>query len=309
MTATVVTGDGNAAAFIAATDRELTAILGFRPYPGTLNVDQVAILDDLPSETVTTDGLVTDHCDGIVFRPCSIGGVRGSVLRPLVSNYPDDKVELVAPVRLRSVFDLDDGDDVPISMPDDIWHPDGPLATAKSLDEFDVVVFDLDGTLVDLDVDWPQVHEEIEALLSDVLDRPLQEFTRPGVMALAREAGRYNELDAFLAEHELKGAETASKLPLLEVLSAIERPVGICTANARTAAERALERYGMSTAVDALVGRDSVQEGKPNPRPLRECFARLGADSGNALFVGDERSDAETAVATGSSFLHPDQLT
>jgi phosphoglycolate phosphatase-like HAD superfamily hydrolase len=29
---------------------------------------------------------------------------------------------------------------------------------------------------------------------------------------------------------------------------------------------------------------------------------------GNAVFVGDARSDAETAVAAGTNFLHPEQF-
>lgn len=308
MTSVIETGDGNAGEFIAATRQELSAALGFRPFPGTLNVDRLELLEDLPSTTVTTEGLVNEHCDGVIFRPCSIGGVRSAVLRPLVSNYPDDKIEVVAPVRLRSLFDLNDGDDVNISRPDDVWHPNGPVTTGTTLDEFDAVVFDLDGTLVDLGVDWPRVHEGIEDLLGDTLNRPLPEYTRSEVMKLARESGSYAELDAFLTDHEVEGAKSASKLSLLEKLTAIKRPVGICTANARSAAEYVLKSHGLYGAVDALVARDTVPEQKPHPRPLEYCIERLNADPGNTVFVGDEQSDAETAVATGSSFLHPDQI-
>lgn len=308
MCPSIVTGDGNAAQFIEATEAALTAELGFRPFPGTLNVDRLSILDELPKETARADELVTDHCDGVDLWPCSVGGIRSAVLRPLVADYPEDKLELVAPVHLRSLFALDDGDEIVVSPPEDVWHPSGELSRGDALGEFDAVVFDLDGTLVDLDVDWEGVHTDIAAVLEGVIDGPLAAYSRPEVLQLARENGYEDELHQLLTEYERDGALSASKRTLLGTLSDLECPVGICTANATAAARRALERYDSLDAVDAIVGRETGTKGKPHPRPLQSCLDRLGAAAGNAVFIGDERTDAETAVATGSSFLHPDQF-
>jgi phosphoglycolate phosphatase len=308
MSATVESGVGEAAGFVAAVEDELTAALGFRPYPGTLNVEELPGMEDLPRELLKGGALSNEHCDGVVVRPCSVGGVRAAVLRPRMENYPEGKVELIAPVRLRALFDLDDGDAVEVSPPDDAWHPEGRGADPTDLDEFDAVVFDLDGTLVELDVEWPAVHAGVEEILEDVMDGPISGYTRPEVMELAREVGRYDELDDLLTEHEHEGAETAPRLPLLDVLAELDCPVGVCTANAPEAAELALERYGMKKHVDALVARGTVPEEKPHPRPLLQCLAGVAVAPGNAVFVGDERTDAETAVSAGSSFLHPEQL-
>jgi phosphoglycolate phosphatase len=307
MSATVETGVGEAADFVAAVQEELTAALGFRPFPGTLNVERLAV-EDLPERTLTAGGLSNEHCEGVVVRPCNVSGVRATVLRPLVEGYPESKVELLAPVQLRSVFDLEDGDTVPVSPAEETWHPDGATADPAALDEFDAVVFDLDGTLVELDVEWPTVHEKVTDLLGDVMDGPLGEYTRPEIIDLAREVGRYGELDRLLTEYEDEGAETAPRLPLLDVVDQLDCPVGVCTANALSSAERALERHGVLDAVDAIVARGTVEEEKPHPRPLYECLAGIAVAPGNAVFVGDEQSDAETAVAAGTSFLHPDQL-
>jgi phosphoglycolate phosphatase len=128
------------------------------------------------------------------------------------------------------------------------------------------------------------------------------------VLVFARETGRYDDLDRLLTAHENRGAESAQERPLLASLDGLDYPVGICTANARSAAERALERHGVRDAVEVVVARNAVTEGKPHPRPLRRCLDALGAAPGNAVFVGDRRSDAEAAVAVGTSFLHPAQF-
>lgn len=308
MDSTIVAGDGEAAGFVTSVETELTVALGFRPYPGTLNVDRLKELDDLSRKVVTASGLVTDHCDGIVLHPCSIAGVRGAVIRPRMESYLEGKTELVSPVHLRSLFDLDVGDEVAVSTPDDAWHPNGGVVDPSDLDEFDAVVFDLDGTLVDLDVSWPQVHSEIENVMGDELDRPLKEYTRPEVMGIARETGHYEEIDQLLTEHETDGVESSPKLSLLDTLDDLDCPVGVCTANARSATVRALERHGAYDAVDAIVARGTVEEEKPHPRPLQRCLESLDAMAGNAVFIGDERADTETAVAAGTSFLHPQQL-
>ncbi|MFB6097181.1 MAG: HAD-IA family hydrolase [Haloferacaceae archaeon] len=308
MCANVVTGEGEAAGFVSAVADELSAVLGFRPYPGTLNVDELPGLEALSAETLTDSPFSNEHCDGVVVRPCSVGGVRAAVLRPLVPDYPEGKIELIAPVRLRALFDLADGDSVPVSPPGEVWHPDGPAVDVAGLDEFDAVVFDLDGTLVELDVAWPEVHEQVVEILEDVMDGPLSDYTRPEIMGLAREVERYEQLDALLTEYETDGAETSPALGLLETLPELDCPIGVCTANAPSAAESALEAHGVREHVDVIVARGTIPEEKPHPRPLRECLAGLGVTPGNAVFVGDERSDAETAVSAASSFLHVEQF-
>ena len=301
-------GEGAAAGFVRAVEDLLTDSLGFRPFPGTLNlaVDDRAAVDSLPRQFLPEVG--NEHCDGVYVRPCTVAGVRAAVLRPLVPNYPEGKVELVAPVRLRSLFGLTDGAPMPVGPPEDLWAPDGPAVDPTALGEFDAVVFDLDGTLVDLDVDWSHVHDRVESLLTAELGGSIDEYTRPEVMALARETGKYDELAALLEEHERDGAETATRLALLDTVAHLECPVGVCTANADSAARGALTRFDAGDAVDCVVARGTVPEEKPDPHPLEHCLGELGVAPGNAVFVGDERSDAETALAAGTSFLHPKQL-
>lgn len=42
--------------------------------------------------------------------------VKGAVLVPKVANYPKDKIEVVAPVRLKDHFGVNDGDQLTVEF-------------------------------------------------------------------------------------------------------------------------------------------------------------------------------------------------
>lgn len=305
MTPTLVTGEGAGGRFVAAAEQQLAEAAGFRPFHGTLNLDG-ATVEAFPARTL--DEVGDDYCDGVRLRDCRVAGVRAAVVRPFVPDYLPDKTELLAPVRLRTLFGFDAGDAVPLGSPDEVWPPAPGSADATALDMFDAVVFDLDGTLVDLVVDWADARGDIQAEIGDHLDRPIREYGASGLFRVARERGVYDDLSAILAAHEREGAEDATRLPLLAALDDLSCPVGICTANAPEAAERALEKFDARGHVDAVVGRGTVRGHKPDPEPLLACLDELDAEPGNAVFVGDQEDDAETARRAGASFLAPEQL-
>lgn len=303
----MVSGEGAGGTFVANTEAVLTDATGFRPYPGTLNLEGVGGVADLPLETLDAD-LGDPHCEGVHLRPCAVGGIRASVIRPLVPGYPDEKLELLAPVSLRDLFGWADGAAVSLSNPDDRWSPSGPTASLGSLDAFEAVVFDLDGTLVDLAVDWSAVHDAIEDRFGTDLAKPVTDYGENELFEVASDRGFYAELLSLLETHELPGAAAATGLAAVDGLDQLSAPVGICTANAEHAAERALERFDVSGAVDAIVARETVRPGKPHPDPLLECLDRLDATPGNAVYVGDQAGDAAAAAGAAASFLHVDQV-
>lgn len=296
----IVDGDGAASGFVAQVEDLLADAVGFRPFPGTLNLTGASPLERLDAERHPLPG--DDHCDGLILASCRVGGVRAAVLRPLVPDYPESKTELVAPVRLRTVLDVETGDDLTVTSPSSCSPTPAVVAAASS--EFDGVVFDLDGTLVDLDVDWPAVHERLESLLAAHLDGPITGYGRREVFDLAAAHGLYDELDRLVASAEVAGVPTATALPALSVLGELDCPVGVCTANAAEAARRALARFDALDAVDAIVARDTMTADKPDPATLTWVLDAMGVEPGNALYVGDEDDDVTLAVATGTSYAH-----
>ncbi|MFB6164145.1 MAG: HAD family hydrolase [Haloarculaceae archaeon] len=166
--------------------------------------------------------------------------------------------------------------------------------------EYDAYVYDLDGTLVELDVDWDAVREAVGAVLRargvDVAGADLW-----NMLELADETGYRPLVERKIAEFEREGARTATRLTLADRLPHDE-PTAVCSLNCEAAARIALEVFGLDGAVDAIVGRDSHDEEKPHPGPLLDAVEALGATPERTLFVGDSARDAETARRAGTDF-------
>ncbi|MFD1512082.1 HAD family hydrolase [Halomarina rubra] len=165
--------------------------------------------------------------------------------------------------------------------------------------EYDAVVYDLDGTLVRLAVDWEAAAEPIKPIVrahggdasaDDALD----------LLPVAESLGVAGEVEPHLARAERAGAADAERLPLLTEFVEADVPVGVCSLNCEAACREALGAHGVTAEV--VVGRDTVAERKPHPRPLLTAVERLGASPATTLFVGDSDSDAVTARRAGTAF-------
>jgi riboflavin kinase len=121
----VISGLGEGAFYISLEGyrRAIEEALGFTPYPGTLNVrlERQALpyrryLDSLPgilipgfSNGIRTYGAVK------TFR-VRIRDIEGAVVMPERTHHPADVIEIVAPVKLRDVLGLKDGDRIEIEV-------------------------------------------------------------------------------------------------------------------------------------------------------------------------------------------------
>jgi phosphoglycolate phosphatase len=167
--------------------------------------------------------------------------------------------------------------------------------------DYEAVLFDLDGTLVRLAVDWRAVEVEIGAVLADS-DLDPDAYSAWELLDAAESVGRRDAVDAVIADHELAGAEDCERLPLADVVPAIDVPVGVVSLNAVGAVRLALERESLIEHVAVVLGRDSTDERKPHPEPLLAAVEALGVEPAAAIFVGDSESDAEAARRAGMDF-------
>jgi CTP-dependent riboflavin kinase len=106
----------------------LKKCLGFAPFPATLNVrpdsDEDArawsTIQEAPGIALRPAG--NGFCSARLYRvqihrPASSGGqLAGGILLPNVADYPKDKIEIIAPVRLKDALGLRDGDRLTLEL-------------------------------------------------------------------------------------------------------------------------------------------------------------------------------------------------
>jgi phosphoglycolate phosphatase len=171
---------------------------------------------------------------------------------------------------------------------------------------YDAVVFDLDGTVARLDVDWARVDREASTIVEDHGFEPTESAWTALDVAEERGFGGVHEL---LCNHERRGAERSTRLSAADDLLALSdagHATAVCSLNCEAAVRIALNAHGLTEAVDVTVGRDSVATRKPDPEPLLAALRSLGVPPARALFVGDSERDAVAAERAGVAFRYVD---
>jgi len=182
----------------------------------------------------------------------------------------------------------------------------------------DAVLFDLDGTLVETNIDFPLMKREVLALAArHGLDTGgLVELDILGVVERAAEllisSGRHEDAEDLritamrkLEEIEMRHARDTRQIPfareLVGCLSQRGIRVGIVTRNCRRASETALAIVGISP--DVLVCREDSQRHKPHPEPLRMALDALAARPDASVMVGDHLMDIQSGKAAGMATI------
>ena len=93
--------------------------IGFDPYPGTLNLrvqDRNGLVGLRAERGIRIEPGAPGFCAAKCFRVKIGESVAGAWIIPDVPGYPDDLVELMAPVCLRDTLGLESGDLVPVRL-------------------------------------------------------------------------------------------------------------------------------------------------------------------------------------------------
>lgn len=182
---------------------------------------------------------------------------------------------------------------------------------------FDVVAFDLDGSLADTSLDLAAAlnHALVRLGRPQVPTESVRHLIGHGARALLRrglaatgaapeelvETGFPIFIDYYL-DHICVGTRPyAGVEAALGRLQAEGTKISLCTNKQEAPTFALLDALGWRNLFDAVVGGDTLPVRKPDPAPLFEAVARAGG--GRAAFVGDSITDADTAKAARLPFV------
>lgn len=302
----LVDGLGRAADFTRLdwVRRQLIELVGIDPFPGTLNL---TLGDDMNltrwRQWRSMPGYVLEPADPAFCRarcyPVQVAGcVPAAVLLPEVTDYPEDKVELVAALPIRQYLSLGAAARLRVELC-------RPLAVRA-------VLFDLDGTLVDSVGAYIEVarmaaapfglvvtEEQVRMALATggsfwkgvvPQDRPDGDAI---VKALSAHASR--EWPRVLREH---GKLFDGLVQTLDALKGLGIMLGIVS-GARPEVLELLRADGILDRFDAVILGGDVTRRKPDPEGICKCLKQLNVSPDSAVYVGDAPVDIQASHAAG----------
>ena len=179
-----------------------------------------------------------------------------------------------------------------------------------------LVVFDLDGTLVDTAPDLigalnvvlageglspvpaQSARKMIGAGARALIERGLE---RDGRMVDAGKLARMTEdFIAYYAEHiAVESRPFDGLVEALDVLEARGCRFAVCTNKLEWLSKRLLDRLNLSPRFAAICGADTFNISKPDPAFLRQTVARAGGELAATVMVGDAGPDIGVARRAG----------
>jgi phosphoglycolate phosphatase len=178
----------------------------------------------------------------------------------------------------------------------------------------DTVIFDFDGTLAKLNIDFDQMRHAIGELVSRYgIDH--QRLHHKFVLEIIGEASAilrnhskinsqsfthkaYRIIESIEVEAARRGELFGETKKLLTALQQHSIRAGIITRNCANAVHTVFP--DISTYCPVVVCRDDVTYVKPHPEQINLALSRLGSNAGKSLMIGDHPLDVETGHNAGT---------
>ena len=180
-----------------------------------------------------------------------------------------------------------------------------------------VVLFDLDGTLIDSAPDLAGAANELRAEhgltpLPYAALRPMVGTGARGMLGVAFGVTPEDEAfaalrDDFLARYARRLLHStvvfAEVAPALDALDAAGICWGIVTNKAMRFTEPLVAGLGLGRRAAVVISGDTTPHAKPHPEPLLEAARRLGVAPAHCCYIGDDHRDVVAGQSAGMRTL------
>jgi HAD superfamily hydrolase (TIGR01549 family) len=178
----------------------------------------------------------------------------------------------------------------------------------------DAVIFDLDGTLANFNLDFKTLRSEVRSYLMrigvptsllNVNESIFEMLTKTEIFTKnsSKHAVPFEEVRrqvmAIAEKYEMEAASATSLMPgtneTLKELNKMNMKIGLCTTSSEKAANFILKRFKIVDFFQIVIARDKVKYVKPNTEPFEVALKGLDANPQTVVIVGDSLVDMQSA--------------
>jgi pyrophosphatase PpaX len=171
-------------------------------------------------------------------------------------------------------------------------------------EQVELLIFDLDGTIINLDVDWYGLKQELRLLCVKNYNYCASFAFLDQELSLVKSTlgfSVYHQLIKVVTRYEIKGVklENVRKDMIDFIRLNQEKKLAICSSNTRQTILRVLEESRISYFFDCVVGKEDIERPKPAPEGLRKILDVFNLPAEKAVYIGDSSADELAGINAG----------
>ncbi|MHA1765542.1 MAG: HAD family hydrolase [Promethearchaeota archaeon] len=184
-----------------------------------------------------------------------------------------------------------------------------------------LILFDFDGTLFDLHISWENIQQYIYNHFKKEYNEEIPFFNRFYTMFEFIEEKKGKEVKKFyfryLQNQELEAVKEKKfsstwlanqGINQIDELIRYDTMYGIVSSNFHDTVLEVLSYYEMIDKFQVIIGRDDVENAKPNPEGINQIISAYNLSRDKILFIGDTIVDEEAAQNAQINFIYVEKL-
>lgn len=157
-----------------------------------------------------------------------------------------------------------------------------------------LLIFDFDGTLFDLKIDWARAKKELQVEEGESMGQAIDRHKSTG------NHGPLNKLTTI--EHSaIEVGQLSEDVKSALIILQNKYKIAIFSRNSGSAIRELIGNSGLK--VDYIVGRDEVKKLKPDPEGIYLILNRFSISPEEAIIIGDTSHDQLVASASGTNCI------
>ena len=167
------------------------------------------------------------------------------------------------------------------------------------------IIFDMDDTLLRLNVDWKGLTEEIDV---DYFNGKYSHLTPHKFFVayfsrLLNQLTKKQQIDVRRRRFEVErqGTVTGTCFPYMPMIADLSKryKLGVVSGNYEPTVYSALSKCSLRKYMKVIISIDDCPVSKPSPEPLYMALKKLGVKPHEAVYVGDHPDDMRAGKAAG----------